>query len=279
VRLGTKTSNDFLQILHKKNEEIQNLYLNHLKNLTKTVSVKAMLGDSTISEKLTFDPEKIRIFYKNLIKNLQDWSVQDVSITNDEDIRRIFTKFQAWDGNYILSGHLSVQFHVLLYYNPKYRVIECQKELSEIIDNTKNKESEIANLEDEFVYNKLNEMGYKNLDHQNLFELFFNDDKLREKIHNEIEQKCDVDFQKLYKKKTELFKELDSYLMETYQATPILIDEQKLVTGEEGCLCTFDLEFIKNKNKEGMFDAKKIPEIVKQKIIGRLDEILELLKF
>jgi len=279
VRLGTKTSNDFLQILHKKNEEIQNLYLYHLKNLTKTVSVKAMLGDSTISEKLTFDPEKIRIFYKNLIKNLQDWSVQDVSITNDEDIRRIFTKFQARDGNYILSGHLSVQFHVLLYYNPKYRVIECQKELSEIIDNTKNKESEIANLEDEFVYNKLKEMGYKNLDHQNLFELFFNDDKLREKIHNEIEQKCDVDFQKLYKKKTELFKELDSYLMETYQTTPILIDEQKLVTGEEGCLCTFDLEFIKNKNKEGMFDAKKIPEIVKQKIIGRLDEILELLKF
>ena len=279
MRLGTKTSNDFLQILHKKNEEIQNLFLHHLKNLTKTVSVKVMMGDSTISEKLTFDPEKIRIFYKNLIKNLQDWSVQDVSITNDEDIRRIFTKFQARDGNYILSGHLSVQFHVLLYYNPKYRVIECQKELSEIIDNTKNKESEIANLEDEFVYNKLKEMGYKNLDHQNLFELFFNDDKLREKIHNEIEQKCDVDFQKLYKKKTELFKELDSYLMETYQTTPILIDEQKLVTGEEGCLCTFDLEFIKNKNKEGMFDAKKIPEIVKQKIIGRLDEILELLKF
>lgn len=279
MRLGTKTSNDFLQILNKKNEEIQNLFLHHLKNLTKTVSIKVMMGDSTISEKLTFDPEKIRIFYKNLIKNLQDWSVQDVSITNDEDIRRIFTKFQARDGNYILSGHLSVQFHVLLYYNPKYRVIECQKELSEIIDNTKNKESEIANLEDEFVYNKLKELGYKNLDHQNLFELFFNDDKLREKIHNEIEQKCDVDFQKLYKKKTELFKELDSYLMETYQTTPILIDEQKLVTGEEGCLCTFDLEFIKNKNKEGMFDAKKIPEIVKQKIIGRLDEILELLKF
>jgi len=279
VRLGTKTSNDFLQILNKKNEEIQNLFLHHLKNLTKTVSIKVMMGDSTISEKLTFDPEKIRIFYKNLIKNLQDWSVQDVSITNDEDIRRIFTKFQARDGNYILSGHLSVQFHVLLYYNPKYRVIECQKELSEIIDNTKNKESEIANLEDEFVYNKLKEMGYKNLDHQNLFELFFNDDKLREKIHNEIEQKCDIDFQKLYKKKTELFKELDSYLMETYQTTPILIDDSKLVTGEEGCLCTFDLEFIKNKNKEGMFDAKKIPEIVKQKIIGRLDEIIELLKF
>lgn len=279
MRLGTKTSNDFLQILNKKNEEIQNLFINHVKNLTKAVSVKVMLGDSTISEKLTFDPEKFRVFYKNLTKNLRDWSVQDVTITNDEDIRRIFTKFQAWEGNYILSGHLSIQFHVLLYYKPKYRVVECQKELSEIIDNTKNRESEIANLEDEFVYDKLKEMGYKDLDHQNLFEIFFNDDKLREKIHNEIEQKCDVDFQKLYKKKTELFKELDSYLMETYQTTTILIDDQKLVTGEEGCLCTFDLEFIKNKNREGMFDAKKIPEIVKQKIIGRLDEILELLKF
>ena len=277
MRLGTKSSDNFLRILNKQNDRIQNSFLNHIKNLTKTVPIKVMLGDSTITEQLTFDLQKITVFYENLIKNLQDWDIQDISITNNEDIRRIFTKFQVQEGNYLLSGHLSIQFHVLLYYKADYRVIECQKELAKIMDSTKNKESEIADMGDEFIINKLKELGYKNLDNQNLFELFFNDDRLREKIHKEFEQKYDIDFQKLSKKKKELFNELDDSLIEIYQTTPILIDDARLVTGEEGSLCTFDLEFIKNKNKEGIFKTNKIPQKVQQKIIERLDQISNLL--
>ena len=277
MRLGTKSSDNFLQILNKQNDRIQNSFLNHIKNLTKTVPIKVMLGDSTITEQSTFDLQKITVFYENLIKNLQDWDIQDISITNNEDIRRIFTKFQVQEGNYLLSGHLSIQFHVLLYYKADYRVIECQKELAKIMDSTKNKESEIADMGDEFIINKLKELGYKNLDNQNLFELFFNDDRLREKIHKEFEQKYDIDFQKLSKKKKELFNELDDSLIEIYQTTPILIDDARLVTGEEGSLCTFDLEFIKNKNKEGIFKTNKIPQKVQQKIIERLDQISNLL--
>ena len=277
MRLGTKSSDSFLRILNKQNDRIQNSFLNHIKNLTKTVPIKVMLGDSTITEQLTFDLQKITVFYENLIKNLQDWDVQDISITNNEDIRRIFTKFQVQEGNYLLSGHLSIQFHVLLYYKADYRVIECQKELAKIMDSTKNKESEIADMGDEFIINKLKELGYKNLDNQNLFELFFNDDRLREKIQEEFEQKFDIDSQKLSKKKKELFKELDNFLIEIYQTTPILIDDARLVTGEEGSLCTFDLEFIKNKNKEGIFKTNKIPQKVQQKIIERLDQISNLL--
>ena len=277
MRLGTKSSDNFLQILNKQNDRIQNSFLNHIKNLTKTVPIKVMLGDSTITEQSTFDLQKITVFYENLIKNLQDWDIQDISITNNEDIRRIFTKFQIQEGNYLLSGHLSIQFHVLLYYKADYRVIECQKELAKIMDSTKNKESEIADMGDEFIINKLKELGYKNLDNQNLFELFFIDDKLREKIHKVFEQKYDIDFQKLSKKKKELFNELDDSLIEIYQTTPILIDDARLVTGEEGSLCTFDLEFIKNKNKEGIFKTNKIPQKVQQKIIERLDQISNLL--
>lgn len=278
MRLGTDSSNEFLQNLKKKNQEIQKLYVDHIKNLTKTVQIKVMLGDSTVTDQSTFDPQEIKNFYDKIIKNLRDWSIQNITITNNEDIRRIFTKFEVREGNYILSGHLSQQFHVLLYYKPEQRVIECQKELSEIIENTKDKEAELANLGDQFVINKLKELGYKDLDNQKLFEIFFNNDEVREKIYSEIEQQSDVDFRKLSKKKVELFNELDSYLMETYQTTPILIDDARLVTGEEGCLCTFDLEHIKNKNKEGLFDSKKIPQNVKQKIIERLDQIEKFLR-
>jgi len=278
VRLGTDSSNDFLQSLNKKNQEIQKLYVDHIKNLIKTVQIKVMLGDSTVTDQSTFDPQEIKNFYDKIIKNLRDWSIQNITITNNEDIRRIFTKFEIREGNYLLSGHLSQQFHVLLYYKPEQRVIECQKELSEIIENTKDKEAELADLGDQFVINKLKELGYKDLDNQKLFEIFFNNDEVREKIYSEIEQQSDVDFQKLSKKKLELFNELDSFLMETYQTTPILIDDARLVTGEEGCLCTFDLEHIKNKNKEGLFDSKKIPQNVKQKIIERLDQIENFLR-
>lgn len=278
MRLGTSSSNDFIQTLNKKNTQIQSLFQEHIKNLTKTVPVKVMLGDGTVSEQSTFDPQKIKNFYEKIIKNLQDWQIQNISITNNEDLRRIFTKFNVQEGNYQLSGHLSLQFHVLLYYKPDYRVIECQKELSDIVENTKNKESEISDLGDKFILEKLKELGYKDLDHQKLFEIFFNNDEIREKVYNEIEQQTDVDFQKLSKKKIELFNELDSLLLETYQTTPVLIDDARLVTGEEGCLCTFDLEYIKNKNKEGLFDPKKIPENVKQKITERLDQIEGILK-
>ena len=278
MRLGTSSSNEFLQSLNKKNQEIQKLYVDHIKNLTKTVQIKVMLGDSTVTDQSTFDPQEIKNFYDKIIKNLRDWSIQNITITNNEDIRRIFTKFEVREGNYLLSGHLSQQFHVLLYYKPEQRVLECQKELSEIIENTKDKEAELANLGDQFVINKLKELGYKDLDNQKLFEIFFNNDEVREKIYSEIEQQSDVDFRKLSKKKVELFNELDSYLMETYQTTPILIDDARLVTGEEGCLCTFDLEHIKNKNKEGLFDSKKIPQIVKQKIIERLAQIEKIMR-
>jgi hypothetical protein len=208
---------------------------------------------------------------------LDGWSSQDVSTSNNEDIRRIFTKFEVMEGNYLLSGHLSLQFHVLLYYKPEQRVIDCQKELSDIVDLTKDKEQKMSDYSDQFVLRKLKEMGYKDFDHQKLFEIFFENNELREKIYSEIENDMNIDLQKLSDKKMKLFNELDSLLIETYQTTPVLIDDTRLVTGEEGCLCTFDIEFVKNKTKEGLFDPRKMSDLTKEKIMKRMNEIHRLI--
>ncbi len=278
MRLGIRSSNDFIISLNSINDQIQETYLSLMKDLTKSVSVKVMLGDSTITEQLSFDPELVRKFYEKITNNLKDWTIQEISVTNNEDLRRIFTKFEIRLGNYLLSGHMSLQFHVLLYYKPEYRVIECQKELSEIIDKTKGDEQTVAELGDQLILEKLKAMGYNDLNEQKLFEIFFENDELREKIYGEIENKTDVDFQKLSKRKTELFNELDSFLIETYQTSPVLIDDTRLVSGEEGCLCTFDLEFIKNNTKEGLFEPKKIPENVKKEMIQKLEDFLKIMK-
>ncbi len=260
-----------------KNENIQQLFLTKIIDHTKAVSTKVMLGDATITEQKTFDPSQVSDFYQTIIKNLKDWSIQEVSISNNDDIRRIFTKFEIREGNYLISGHMSLQYHVLLYYRPDQHVIELQKTLSEIIDLTKNKEKQMSDNSDQFVLNKLKEKGYKDFDHQKLFEIFYEDDEFREKIYKEIEKDIEVDFQDLSNKKTTLIKELDNLLVETYQTSAVLIDDTRLITGEEGCMCTFDIEFIRNKTKEGLFDPRKISESVKENIIKRLDEFSKLL--
>ena len=278
MRLGSRSSNEFIQLLNKKNESIQQLYLEKILDLTKLKNVNVMLGDATITEQKTFDPASVNDFYQKIIKNLKDWSVQEISISNNEDVRRIFTKFEIREGNYLISGHMSLQYHVLLYYRPEQQVIQLQKELSEIIDLTKNKEKQMSDNSDQFVLNKLKEKGYKDFDHQKLFEIFYKNDEFREKIYKEIEKDIEVDFQELSNKKANLIKNLDNLLVETYQTSPVLIDDTRLITGEEGCLCTFDIEFIKNKTKEGLFDPRKISEPVKDSIVNRLDEFSKLLQ-
>jgi len=278
VRLGIKSSDEFIQLLNNKNESIQKLFLEKMKELTRTVTVKGMLGDSTIAEQNTFDPILVQEYFKKIIKNLPDWVSRDISITNNEDLRRIFVKFELKEGNYLLSCHMSIQFHVLLFYKPDNKVIEYQKELSEIIDKTKNTETKLAEDSDQYILEKLKEIGYKDLEHKDLFQVFYENDDLRDKIYKEIEGKSESNVQDLLKRKKQLFNELDNLLMEIYQTTSVLIDDSKLVTGEEGCLCSFDLEHFKNNVKEGMFDPKKIPVRVKEKLSERLDEFIKIMK-
>ena len=127
MRLGTRTPNEFIQKLNQKNEMIQKSYLSKMTDLTKMIDVKVMMGDATVTKQKTFDPKQVSDYFQKINSTLKDWSLQDVSITNNEDVRRIFTKFEIREGNYLISGHLSLQFHVLLYYKPDQRVIDSQK--------------------------------------------------------------------------------------------------------------------------------------------------------
>ena len=278
MRLGSRSSNEFIQLLNEKNESIQKAFLPKINDFTKMIDVKVMIGDSTVTEQKTFEPKLISDYFQKINGSLKEWSVQDVSITNNQDVRRIFTKFEIKEGSYLLSGHLSLQFHVLLYYKPVQRVIDCQKELSEIVDLTKNEQEQFSDNSDQIVLNKLKELGYKDFDHQKLFEVFYENDEFREKVFAEIQKDTNVDFQELSQKKSKLFSELDSLLVETYQTSNVLIDDPRLVAGEEGCLLTLDLEFIKNGNREGVFDPRKMSDSTKENILKRLSDLETIIK-
>ena len=192
-----------------------------------------MLGDSTTKNVETFDIKNMETFFGCFESKLSEWKSQGVTYSADEDLRRIFTKSELRIGDYILSLHTSLQYHVLLYYKPIQKVIELQKKLAELMDKNENSESKYEDEGDRLIIEKLNELGFKDMPKQELFELFYNDERLAIKIKKMIDESQPevVDIQS---QKNQLFKELDNLLLETFHTTPVMIDEQKLVNGEEG---------------------------------------------
>lgn len=270
MRLGSGSSDGFITELNAINSQIQDKFVEKMKAHTQSAPVKVMLGDATVTEQVTFDPALVGDYFKSIIRHLADWDVQDLTVTNNEDIRRMFTKYHAQEGSYVISGHMSIQFHVLLYYKTDQRVLGAQKELAGILDTTKEKESELAVRGDRIIMEKLKELGYSDVAPDTLFKVLFENDTLREQIHAGIDADSDPALATMSARRKSLFDELDCLLMETYQTSPVLIDDARLVTGEEGFLCAFDIEYVKDNVKNGMFDPRKIPDRVKQDIKQRL---------
>ena len=275
MRLGIKTDDEFLIKLNEKNSQIQKVFHEKIKEIATKYSVDVMMQDGTVKKQETFDVEKIHSIYNRFADRLQTWILEGISSTNDEGIRRNFIKLHTNVDDYKISLHLSIQYHVILFYQPNYEVMKKQKELSDFMDITKKHENELTQKSDHVILEKLKAEGYKDLDTQNLFEIFYNDDKIREKIMNEIEMQTDGDLQKISQRKENLLKELDDLLLETYQIDPVLIDEARLVTGEEGCVCNIDIEMIENGQKSSLFDSKKISSSTKEKITSLIDQVLE----
>jgi len=275
MRLGSKTDDEFLIKLNKKNSQIQSIFHEKIKEIAKKHPVDVMMQDGIVKKQETFDVEKIYQIYNEFANRLQDWTLDGISSTNDEGIRRNFIKLNTNADNCRISLHFSIQYHVILFYQPNYEVMKKQKELSDFMDMTKKQEGELTEKSDHVILEKLRAEGYKDLDTQNLFEIFYNDDKIREKIMNEIELQTDGDLQKISQRKENLLKELDDLLLEIYQMEPVLIDEARFVTGEEGCVCNIDIEMIENGQKGGLFDSNQISSSTKEKISTLIDQVLE----
>jgi len=278
MRLGNKTDDEFLIKLNEKNSQIQNIFHEKIEEIAKKYPIDVMMQDGTVKKQDTFDVKKIQGIYNEFTKKLQNWTLEGISSTNDEGIRRNFIKLHTNAGECRISLHFSIQYHVVLFYQPNYEVMKKQKELSDFMDKTKKQEGELTQKSDHLIFEKLKAEGYRDLDTQSLFEIFYNDDKIREKIMSEIELQTDGDLQKINQYKENLLKGLDNLLLETYQMEPVLIDEARLVTGEEGCLCNIDIEKIENDHRTGVFDSKQLSTSTKEKISVLIDQVLESIR-
>ena len=256
-------------------QSIEHTFMERMKIALETDTIHVMLGDATVTTQDSFEPGRVTRIMSRIADGLDMWTSDGVMTTNNEDIRRIFVKFRTNIHHYVITGHLSVQFHVLLYYKPSQRVIDCQKELSETIDAAKTGESELADITEDVIQTRLKSAGYDTTDNLTLFEVLYNEDNLRESLEESIHKKKSEEIRALDAKKTDLFAELDSLLTETYQTVPVQIDDMRLVTGEEGCLCTFDVEYFQNKSRQSI--PQNISDDTLQKISERLEQVRRMM--
>ena len=277
MRLGLDTEDKFLIKLNEINEQIQNIFLIEAKKMTGKTSVDVMLQDGTAKKQDTCSMEMIKAFYDKIAKKLTNWTLQTTSTTNNEDLRRDFIKMHAIVDDYRILLHISTQYHVLLYYKPDYQVMKKQKELADFLTMTEKNEKKLAEKSDQVILKKLKDEGYKDLNPENLFEIFFKDDKIMENVTKEIDKQTDGDLNKIYEQKQSLLKELDNFLLEIYQIEPVLIDEARLVTGEEGFVFNLDVEQI-NDEQSKQFSSDKMLEETKKNITVRVEEILKVIK-
>jgi len=278
MRLGIKTDDEFLVKLNEKNEQIQDIFTDKIKNLTKKYLVDVMLQDGSVKKQETFDVQKIESLFKNIGEYLDDWTLRGMSSTKNEGLRRNFIKLDKIVENCQISLHLSLQYHVLLFYQPNYEVMKKQKELADFMDETKKREEELTKKSDKIILKKLRDEGYKDLDPENLFEIFYSNDKIREKIMNEIETETSGNLEEINQHKNKLLKNLDDLLLEIYQIEPVLIDETRLVSGEEGCVCNIDIEEIENSQKTGSFDSNNITDESKEKIQTSVNQVFNAIQ-
>ena len=276
MQIPSNNPDSFIKSMTEKCEEIRTLFLEHVKTVTKTKPLKVMLGDGTVLDQESFDPTLVRQFYDRIIRNLSSWKIEGISNSTDQDLRRVFIKFETKEDNYVLSCHMSLQYHALLFYKLDHRIIEIQKELSEIIDKIKGLEGQTAPESDKIIQEMLRKKGFENMDHQKLFEVLFEHNDLTQELLKSLSSQSEITH--LTTKRDDLFKELDNMLIEIYHTTPVLIDEIRMIGAEEGCLCNFNLEYSKNNSRDGNITPSRISNKTKESLQKKINDLIEILK-
>ncbi len=108
-----------------------------------------------------------------------------------------------------------------------------------------------------------------------------------EKLVEELDEKATAvesqfpQFEAMGKKKNELFAELNDLLIELYQTSPVIIDYNRLMQGEEGVTSYFDSEVIRNKKtkaREAFLDTPKMKKEDADLVTGELLKVVKALK-
>ena len=284
VRAPLKGEDYFCRKVNASAEKVQEAFLEAVKSAITMSQANAMLGDGTITQADTFDPQNVQKFFQQLGNALEDWTFSGVLKSTTEDMHRLYSTFTKEADKFYVSAYFGIQFHELPYYRVDRRVIEIQKELARIEGRATSVLSKMTDAANTVLATELEKRGYANLGFEELFAKMFDDEKLIEEL-NEKSAVVESQFTQVgvaRDKVSELRSELNNLLIKFYQTSPVLIDYNRLMQGEEGVTNYFDIEVIKKnkkmKRREAFIDTIKMPKEAADILSGEIGALGETLR-
>ncbi len=284
MRLPLKGSDYFVKKINEAVETINEEFVYFLKPKLQMKKVDVMLGDGTITNAETFDPKEITNEFRLILENLNDWIVTDISNSKTEDLYRLYFQITCNIDKFYIYGYFGIQFHVLHYYKLDKEVIKIQKELIKLNQDVSESFISLADKGNKIIEEELRRQGFNNLPFEELFAKMYENSNLM----NTLEQKA-VKLEKQFpqiqdseNKREQLISQLNDMIIELYRITPVKIDYNGLMQGEEGIVSYFEIETIKNKKngkRDPYIDTKKASsKEITEALTNKLDEIASLLK-
>ena len=262
---------------------IQDTYFLSIKPEIEMRKVNAMLRDGSVTQIDSFDPLRVIEFYQRLIGSLKGWVSTGVSRSQTDDLHRIYCQFSQAVGQYRIHSYFGIQYRALPYYQVDRRVIEIQKELARIDVEVGNIFMSMATRGNHIVQKELERIGYAQVGFEDLLaKLFWNERlvlDLEEKVaalENEFPK-----FGELSNKQTQLFSELKDLLIELCQISPVLIDHNKLMQGEEGVVTYFDMVEVrsqKTRETNSWINTKRLTKELTGQVVGVFNEVTSTMR-
>ena len=282
MRLPIKEDDYFAREVNSAFEIVKDNYLLAIKPQIEMNKVNAMLGDGSVTQIDCFEPQRVTVFYQQLIDSLKWWVTTGISTSQTEDLHRLYCQFTQEVGQYRMSGYFGIQFHALPYYRVDKRIIEIQNELAQIAGEGGNTFKSMASKGNHIVQKELESIGYAQLGFEELLEKLFEDESLvtdLEKKTTTLENEF-PEFEEMRHKKERLFSELNDLLIELCQISPVSIDHNKLMQGEEGVVTYFDIAKVKNqktKETDSYINTKRMTKELTGQVVSIFSEMANTL--
>ena len=243
MRIPNKVEDDFAKKLNEYFDVIEDAYLQSMKPALTTTEVNVMLQDGSVTKSMTFDPQLVIGFYRSFLKDLKSWEIGNIQETMGE-LNRIYCQISADLDIYVIKGFFGIQYNLLPYYKPDKQVIQIRKELIDLSANNSSQLESVANIGNNTIKQELKNMELDGLKFEDLFETLLENQDLMSELEDKIKnvEKLYPELEGAEKKNTSLIYELENLIMKVYQVTPILIDYNRLMQGEEGIIVYFDIE-------------------------------------
>lgn len=283
MRLPLKSNDTFANNLNLIYEQICDTLLSSLKPLIEMTKGYVMLGDGSVTQVDMFDKGKVTRYFEKFLATLSGWSVAPPSNSTTDDLHRLYCQVSCEVGKFYLYGYFGIQFHALPYYKVDKRVIEVQKELVQLSESEKNIDQSMSQQGDTAIRSELKKLGYDTLEFQELFSKLIDNpilvselEKKASSIENQFPQ-----YQSIQEQKSKLFEELNALIVEVYQISPVKIDYNKLMQGEEGVVSYFDIEVIKNRKtneRDAFINTQRVDLDLGKQVSQKLEDVIATLK-